>query len=175
MVASRDRDCLSPHRTIILLTMTLTSANVAVQLLATATKTLSALRERAQASDDAELKALILSFYDQMSALKEAVGRVTTENEELHRKLTKPEPVPRAVQVGETIYYFVGDQGPYCQPCYDDKKKLVLLSPQQTGPSGAIHRDCRVCQQSFYETHVQTRVGQIGGRGGGSPHGWMGS
>jgi hypothetical protein len=33
---------------------------------------------------------------------------------------------PEIRQVGAVNYYFVGDKGPYCQPCYDVKGKLVL-------------------------------------------------
>jgi hypothetical protein len=61
-------------------------------------------------------------------------------------------------QVGAVNYYFVGDKGPYCQPCYDDKGKRVMLSPPQEW-NGGIRRKCEVCNKYFYErpmTHQGT-------------------
>lgn len=152
--------------------MNLTSANAAVQLLSTASKTLNALRERVKSSNDAELKALVVGFYDQMAALKEAVVRVTDENAELHRKLAKPEPVPHTVQAGETLHYYVGDEGPYCQPCYDGKRGLAMLGPQEDFLEG-VRRHCALCDQYFYEKRAVHRQRQVGG--GGGPLSWMGN
>jgi hypothetical protein len=152
--------------------MSITSANAAVQLLATAAKTLNALRERVQSSSDPELKALVVGFYDQMAALKEVIGRVTDENEEWHRKAAKPEPLPRTVQAGETIHYYVGDEGPYCQPCYDGQRRLAMLSPPEDFLDG-VRRHCALCHQYFYEKKAVYRQRQVGG-GGGGPLSWMG-
>jgi hypothetical protein len=151
--------------------MSLTSANAAVQLLATATKTLNVIRERVQTSNDGELKKLVFGFYDDMAALKEMIGRLTAEIEELHRKSAQPEPVPHHVQVGETIYCYVGDKGPYCQPCYDGRGRLAMLSPQEDFLDG-VRRHCAVCSQYFYEKKAVHRQRQVGGNG---PHGWMGN
>jgi hypothetical protein len=57
---------------------------------------------------------------------------------------------PRIRQVGLTNYYFVGDEGPYCQPCYDGRDKLVPLLPQKHYPRG-LGRKCQVCNQHFFE------------------------
>ena len=58
----------------------LTTANAALQIVSTIGKTLNAARERAQASKDTELKALVNALYDDFATLKEAVQRVTDEN-----------------------------------------------------------------------------------------------
>lgn len=53
-------------------------------------------------------------------------------------------------QVGAVNYYFAGDKGPYCQPCYDEKGKRIFLTPPQEW-SGGIRRKCEVCNKFFYE------------------------
>ncbi|MFZ0860032.1 MAG: hypothetical protein WCA27_22445 [Candidatus Sulfotelmatobacter sp.] len=134
----------------------MTTVNAALQILATATKFLNAIRERVAASSDPEAKALVNEMYDQMAALKEAVGRVTDENAELRRRTAQLEnpaeakPRPKIRQVGAVNYYFVGDEGPYCQACYDDKRKLVALSPAEEWNRG-VRRQCTVCKNYFYE------------------------
>ena len=138
-----------------------------MQIVNNALGVLNAARERAKGSKDSDLKDHISTLQDSLLELKEVVRRLTDENDELRRmiaQLENPKEKPEIRQVGAVNYYFVGDKGPYCQPCYDVKEKLVALSPQQKGPSGAIHRDCLVCQLSFYETHVETSVSRLGGR-----------
>lgn len=140
-----------------------TSANAAIQLATTAGKTLNALRERVSASKDTETRQLVNTMYGQMAALHEAVSRLKQENEELRRKvaqLEKPageKPTPKIRQVGEVNYYFVGDDGPYWQPCYDGKlNKLVALSPTRN-LHGGVARSCPVCSQTFYEQKIDRR------------------
>jgi hypothetical protein len=133
--------------------MALTAAAAATQILTAATKTLNSARERAQASKDAELKALINTLYDEMASLREAVLRVTGESDELQRRLAQQAerpPEPEIRQVGEVNFYFVGEKGPYCQPCYDGKGKLVMLSPAHDW-NGGVRRQCVLCKGNFYE------------------------
>lgn len=59
-------------------------------------------------------------------------------------------PEPEIRQVGAVNYYFVGDKGPYCQPCYDEKGKRIFLTPPQKW-NGGIRRKCEVCNKFFYE------------------------
>ena len=140
--------------------MELTTVAAAMDLLGKASKALDALRERAKTSKDAELKESISNLYDHFLDLKELVLRIKEENADLRRAVAaqaeKP-PKPEIRQVGETNYYFVGDQGPYCQPCYDGGGKLVNLTPQQR-LSGGTGRQCRVCGKTFFEV-LQTSQG----------------
>lgn len=53
-------------------------------------------------------------------------------------------------QVGAANYYFAGNKGPYCQPCYDEKGKRIFLTPPQQW-SGGVRRKCEVCNKYFYE------------------------
>ena len=70
----------------------------------------------------------------------------------------KPEPEIR--QVGAVNYYFVGDKGPYCQPCYDGKEKLVMLTPPQDW-SGGVRRKCEICNKFFYEKPMTDFAGPL--------------
>ena len=148
--------------------MALTEVAAALGIIEKTSKGLNSVRERAKTSTDTALKENISNLYDDFLDLKAMVLRLTEENADLRRKLTeqadKPQK-PTIRQVGETNYYFVGDEGPYCQPCCDDKGKLVHLMPQQHY-GGGTGRQCRVCRNVFIEVEdpePQTRI---------VPYGW---
>jgi len=136
---------------------------------------LNAARERAKGSRDADLKKHISSLYDELLALKEAVLRLTDENGQLQRTIAeqsrpaeKREPELR--QVGSANFYFDGNKGPCCQPCYDSKGTLtVLTQPEDWG--GDVRRQCVLCGEYFYEKPQEHRRHQAPSVG---PNGWMG-
>jgi hypothetical protein len=161
-------------------------ASLALSFASKTTEALTALRERAQRSKDIDIKEQINTLYDNVLQLKDALLRLmdenkhlSDENEELRRQLEQqrhPPEEPRIRQFGETNYYYKGEEGPFCQPCYDvdpKAKRLVALSPQETTPWGSVNRNCPVCHQTFYEKKVD-QPSSAGPRyiGGGSG-GWM--
>src|SRR5579859_7111621 len=104
--------------------MSLTVTAAAAQILANSLSALKIVRERAQGSKDNDLKEHISTLYDSLLSLKETLILVTQENEELKSQLavlTRPQekPEPELRQVGAANFYFIGDKGPYCQPCFD--------------------------------------------------------
>src|SRR5262249_26474409 len=103
-------------------------ASFALSLIKTAGEQLTKLRETAQATKDLEIKEQVGNLYDTINAIKEAFSRLADENRELRRQLETHKlaqaVLPKIKQVGETNYYFQGDEGPYCQPCYDKNGKL---------------------------------------------------
>jgi hypothetical protein len=155
----------------------LTNVAAATQILANALKALDSLREQAKGSSDVTLKANISTLYDTLLDLKAAVLRVEDENtalkhriEELQRPSKKAEPELR--RVGSANFYFDGDKGPCCQPCYDGKGKLTVLTEPEDW-SGGVRRQCLLCGEFFYEKPMaHQRSKGSGGRGG--PLGWMG-
>jgi hypothetical protein len=68
----------------------LTTANAALQIVATLGKTMNKVRERIQASQDTELKILLNTLYDDFATLKETVQRVTDENAALKNQQRVP-------------------------------------------------------------------------------------
>lgn len=125
----------------------------ASQILSTALNALKLVRERAQTSKDNDLKAHISALYDSLLSLKEALILVTQENDELKRmiaKLEHPPDKPELRQVGASNFYYVGGNGPFCQPCYDGKGKLTALTPPEPW-SGGVRRECVLCHEFFWE------------------------
>jgi len=129
-------------------------ANLALSVLGETTKALNALRERAQRSRDMDIKDQINTLYDHVLQLKEVVSRLVDENALQKRQLDEqrlPPEVPKIRQVGDNNYYFKDDVGPFCQPCYDIDKRLVMLSPAVHISGGGIRRSCPVCLRPSYE------------------------
>jgi hypothetical protein len=135
-------------------------ANITLTLLGKTTEALNALRERAQRTKDLDIKDQIAALYDNVLELKEVLSRLLDENKALRRQLEQqhhPAEEPKIRQVGEAHYYYKGEEGPFCQPCYDvdpKAKRLVALTPQQVSERGSVRRDCLVCHQTFYEKRV---------------------
>lgn len=131
------------------------SVLTALSLVEKTAKAINSARERAKTSKDTALKEIISDLYDDFLDLKAIVLRLTEENAELRRELSEQDQKPQKPeirQVGETNYYFVGDQGPYCQPCYDGSGKLVPLMPRHNYVGGP-GRKCEVCEKVFFEAN----------------------
>jgi hypothetical protein len=134
-------------------------ASFALSLTTKATEALNALRERAKTTKDLDIKDQISTLYDNVLELKEVISRLLDENKDLKRQIEAqqhPPEKPEIKQRGEANYYFKGTEGPFCQPCYDDKGKLVVLPPQSKSGSGSVSRTCTVCRNIFYEVRVNT-------------------
>jgi len=69
-------------------------------------------------------------------------------------------PEPEIRQVGDVNYYYVGNKGPYCQPCFDEKRKLIFLTPPLDW-NGGIRRKCEVCNKFFYERPMTSFPGPV--------------
>lgn len=135
----------------------LTTVTAALEILSKASKALDSIREQSKSSKDATLKENISKLYDEFLDLKASVLRLTEDNAELRAKLaqmTNKPPEPKIRQEGLTNYYYLEDEGPFCQPCYDGSRKLSHLSPRQfLGDS--FGRKCAVCNKVFIEQWVQ--------------------
>lgn len=152
--------------------MSLTAAATASKILADTLSISKAVRERAKQSKDTEIKAHISDLYDSVLSLKEAVMLVADENAELRRKiaeLEKPPAGPEIRQVGLTNYYYSGEKGPFCQPCYDVNRRLVPLAPRNRY-AGGLGRKCEVCNKVFFETN---EVDHMHVQPFGGPDDWM--
>jgi hypothetical protein len=134
--------------------MAITTVATAIQILNGTWTAVQNLRERIEASKDKALKASYGGLLDDFNRLRLIVIKLTEENEALSQtQAEKQTPIVR--HVGDTNYYFVGDQGPYCQPCYDRDQKLVPLTAQQKF-AGGTGRKCQLCNTVFFEVHKRT-------------------
>ena len=139
--------------------MEITTVGAAAEIVSKAWKALEAVRERSQKSGDTALKASIGDLYDEFNSLRSIVTRLTDENAELRRSQTDVKPEIR--QVGQVNYYFVGEQGPYCQKCYDKDAKLVNVGPRLEDYVGGPGRKCVVCGSFFQEERKAAPRAQI--------------
>jgi hypothetical protein len=141
-----------------------TTVATATSILSNAMNAMKVLRERAQSSKDRELKDEISDLYDTLLSLREAVMRVAEENKELKLRIAElehpAEVEPELRQIGAVNYYFVGEKGPYCQPCYDGQGKLTMLTPSERW-NGGVRRQCTLCKEFFYEQAMDLRQKQI--------------
>lgn len=133
--------------------MELSTVGAALDLITKTSKGLDAVRERAKTASDVGLKENISKLFDDFLDLKAIVLRLTEENLQLRQTIAaqaEEPPKPEAHEVGSTVYYFVGDEGPYCQRCYDLNEKLVRLTARQRYVGG-MGRKCEVCDTVFIE------------------------
>ena len=133
-------------------------ANLAITVLGKTTEALTGLRERAQRSKDADIKDGINTLFDSILQLKDVVSRLLDENKKLQQQIENEHmaraAIPKIRQVGDTNYYFQGDEGPFCQACRDGKSKdLVKLLPLEHW-NGGERRECPVCHEFFYEKRM---------------------
>ncbi len=143
--------------------MELTTVAAALGVVEKIAKGFDWVQERVKTSKDVDLKTKIISLYDSFLDLKAKVSQLTDDNAELQRKLAAQAEKPEIRQVGETNYYYAGDKGPYCQPCYDRNEKLVQLSPPRQHEGGTC-RGCCVCKEVFYEETKPSSPIRIGRR-----------
>lgn len=137
--------------------MELSTVGTALEIVNKAWKALEAVRERVQTSKDTALKSDVSKLYDEFLSLKSIIVRLGDENAALRRAQIETPPKPTIRQVGETNYYFVGEQGPYCQKCYDGQGKLVNLAPR-VNYAGGPGRKCEVCGTVFHEENKAPRA-----------------
>jgi hypothetical protein len=134
--------------------MALTTAATALQILNGTWTAVQNMRERIQASKDNTLKESYGNLLNDFNSLRVIVVQLTDENSELRRAQAEVKPEIR--QVGDTVYYYFGEQGPCCQPCYDRDKKQVPLTSRQDFAAGT-GRKCQLCGQVFFEVYSRPK------------------
>jgi hypothetical protein len=86
--------------------------------------------------------------------LKEKVATLTTEIEELKRRITKAPVAIEAPKETPTLkdgLYYKGDDGPFCTGCYDSATKLIRLidGARDEQEIFGIRRKCPICKARY--------------------------
>jgi len=90
-------------------------------------------------------KGMTLEEQQKIIRLKEAQMELQEENMNLKeeiRKLREKASIKEKIE-WKAPYYFMGEDGPYCQICYDNSEKLVRLVPDKG------HSFCQACKSGF--------------------------
>jgi hypothetical protein len=152
--------------------MALTTAATALQILNGSWTAIQNMRERVQASKDNALKISFGGLFDDFNSLRVLVVKLSEENAELLAKWEGQRVQPELRQHGESNYYFVGESGPFCQPCYDKDRALRNLTPRKAFGSH-VGRKCLVCQTIFTEEDVPAPSTQVDAYDPYGGNGWM--
>jgi hypothetical protein len=128
-----------------------TTTDRALHVLARTGNTVLNFRQRVMVSKENALKQHYERLVEDFEELRTVVVDLVTENAELRRvRSASQTPKPVIRHVGRVNYYFVADDGPYCQRCFDQERELHLLTAQQRY-AGGTGRNCQRCKTVFIE------------------------
>ena len=132
--------------------LTLGLASTAVGLANGTIKLLKEAREAAKRSDDHDLKDKLSDLYDAFLDIKEVVGNLRDENEELRKKLDER---AKLIWDGQLKVYFIeNDPDPFCPTCMDRDGKSIRLYPAYLGGGAQTGWRCKVCG-NYYSKNKQ--------------------
>jgi regulator of replication initiation timing len=127
--------------------LTLGLASTAAALVNNTIGLLKEAREAAKHSDDHDLKDKLSEVYDSFLELKEAVGNLREENQELRKRLETRASLNWNAK--QKLYFAEGDPDPFCPVCLDVKGTQIRLHPEYFN-SGVLYRhECKVCKNYF--------------------------
>jgi hypothetical protein len=102
--------------------------------------TFKTVKELYEKADYIQLKEYILEMNKQLLDMKEIALELREENINLKNEVNKLTAASeRNMVLQYRAYYDESGNGPYCPVCYDNKKKVVLLS------NTLGHQNCSAC------------------------------
>ena len=127
--------------------LTLGLASTAVSLVNGTIGLLKEARESAKRSDDHDLKDKLSEVFDSVLELKEVIGNLRDENNELRSRLEARAKLKW--DPNEKLYFAEGDSDPFCPSCMDLKGQQIRLHEPYLGKN--VHRkyECNVCKNGF--------------------------
>ena len=108
-----------------------------------------------EAIDEIEQKAKNLELMENILAAKSNILELKStliEKDELIKKLEDKLRIEQEMEFEEPVYWHIIDgekNGPFCQKCYDDNKKLARLQSKSSKYEGTW--ECTICN-THYET-----------------------
>ncbi|WP_458699857.1 hypothetical protein ACKGJI_08505 [Sulfurospirillum sp. 1307] len=136
--------------------MDLTTISTALSSLKTAYDISKIISDSSTSLEEAEIK---LKLSELISAIADTKSQISDIKLELIDKNEKIQELESALQVQNELefeqpYYWklTGDSkdGPYCQKCYDDNKKLIRLQDEKYGSWR-----CMVCESYFRDKNYK--------------------
>ncbi len=103
--------------------------------------------------NDIELMKRIVELQSQVFDLQQTNLRLQEELSQIKQESADE----LAMQMsGPMNYYFrKGDPVPFCPKCWEGQRKAIHL-PEAEPWSGGIRRDCRVCNETYWEKPTQS-------------------
>ena len=130
---------------------TLGLASKAVGLVNGAISLLNVTREAAKRSDDHDLKEKLNDLYDAFLDLKEVVGSLRDENDELRKKLDERAKLKWDKRT--MLYFMEEDEDPFCPTCLDSSGKQIRLRQElPIGGGPQMGWRCMVCNHYYSKT-----------------------
>jgi len=106
-------------------------------------------KEAAKESDDHDLKDKLSEVYDSFLDLKELIGNLRDENNELRKQLEARANVKW--DGSKKLYFAEGDPDPFCPACLDNSGKQIRLHYERGMTGAVIGLRCRVCGNSYHD------------------------
>jgi hypothetical protein len=117
--------------------------------------TLKEVSELVKKYNDIELMKQIVQLQSQVFELQQTNLRL---NEELAQERRQSATESAMEMRGPMNYYFrQGDPVPFCPKCWEDQPRKAIHLPEAEPWSGGIRRDCRVCNETYWEKPVDMR------------------
>jgi hypothetical protein len=109
------------------------------------------LLEIVSVSKDAAAKTMIADLQLQLAEIKSRLSELINENTSLREDLRKATSREDEVVFRNGLYYSPSGDGPFCAPCWDDKKKKIRVS----GDDGIF--DCPICNHTVMTPEAKAR------------------
>lgn len=112
----------------------------------------------AEKTKDRELNRLVLELQQSMMTANTQLLGLATENQQLQGRILTLEhigEIEKELVYRDSVYWRQrngGADGPYCQVCWDDAKKLIRLNPGATAGTYG----CGVCKESYWTSKVRS-------------------
>ena len=108
--------------------------------------------------NDLELMKKIVDLQSELFELQQENLRLQRELSEVERSVS----AAAAMRMRSPFNYYYSDDDPvpFCPTCWEHSEKRIHL-PEAEPWNGGLRRDCRVCQQTYWEKPMDNTPRQI--------------
>ncbi|WP_419813437.1 hypothetical protein [Bacterioplanoides sp.] len=133
--------------------MDITSISTALGSIKTATDLAKLIKNSELSLQDAELKLKLAELISSLADAKIEIANIQTEILEKQNQISDLESRlnTESKMIWDSPYYWLGEKtdqnGPFCQKCFDDNKKLIRLQGNGEG-----YWSCKVCKSNYTDS-----------------------